>query len=196
METAVEIRMASLADAEEILKIYTPYVTDTAISFEYGVPSLEEFAGRIGRTLEKYPYLAAVEDGRIAGYAYASPFKERAAYGRAVETTVYLRQDCRGRGIGKIIYTALEEVLRKQNILNLNACIGYTDTPDGHLTNASERFHGRMGYKLVGHFTKCGYKFGRWYDMIWMEKLIGEHKKNPEPVISVTKLGDLSGILK
>lgn len=196
MEAAVSIRMASPDDAEEILKIYAPYVTDTAISFEYSVPSLEEFSGRIGRTLEKYPYLAAVENGRIAGYAYASPFKERSAYGWSVETTVYLRQDCRGRGIGKIIYTALEEVLRQQNILNLNACIGYTDTPDGHLTNASEQFHARMGYKLVGHFTKCGYKFGEWYDMIWMEKLIGEHKENPLPVIGVTKLGDLSGILK
>jgi len=196
VETALKIRAAGTQDAEELLKIYTPYVTYTAISFEYNVPSVEEFAGRVGRTLLKYPYLVAVEEGRIAGYAYASAFKERSAYDRSVETTIYLRQDCRGRGLGKILYGALEEVLKKQHILNLNACIGYTDTPDGHLTNASAEFHARMGYRFVGRFTKCGYKFGGWYDMIWMEKLVGQHIAIPEPVIPFPALGDFSGILK
>ncbi len=190
MEAAV-IRMASPGDAEELLKIYAPYVTDTAISFEYNVPSPEEFAGRIAHTLEKYPYLVAVEKGRVNGYAYASPFKERPAYGWAVETTVYLRQDCRGRGLGELLYSALEEALKHQNILNMNACIAFTAAEDERLTNASERFHARMGFQLVGRFSKCGYKFGQWYDMIWMEKLIGEHMENP---LSVTRPGEAGGI--
>lgn len=182
METNIIIRRATKEDAEEILKLYAPYVTDTAITFEYDVPSVQEFAARIDHTLKKYPYLVAVEDHRIIGYAYASPFKERAAYDWAVETTIYLKQDCRGRGVGRKLYLALEEGLRKQNILNLNACIAFTQTEDKHLSNASTFFHTQLGYKKVAHFSKCGYKFETWYDMIWMEKIIGEHSVNPKPV--------------
>ncbi|HBV87168.1 MAG TPA: GNAT family N-acetyltransferase [Desulfosporosinus sp.] len=185
--------MATKEDAEEILEIYAPYVTDTAISFEYHVPSVKEFAERITHIMKKYPYIVAIENNRIIGYAYASAFKERAAYDWAVETTVYLRQDCRGKGVGKKLYLALEEILRKQNILNLNACIAYTSTDNVYLTNASIYFHYQLGYKKVGHFTKCGYKFETWYDMIWMEKMIGEHSFNPKSVISIT---DLHGLLK
>ena len=188
METAITIRMATEADAKDILKIYAPYITDTAISFEYEVPSAEEFAQRIKSTLTKYPYIVALEDGQIIGYAYASAFKPRSAYDWAVETTVYLKQDCRGRGAGKRIYSALEEVLRKQNVLNLNACIAYSPVDDGHLNNASAYFHERLGYKKAAHFSKCGYKFETWYDMIWMEKLIGEHTVTPKPFIPISKL--------
>ncbi len=193
METDIILRMATKEDAEEILEIYAPYVTDTAISFEYHVPSVKEFAERITHIMKKYPYIVAIENNRIIGYAYASAFKERAAYDWAVETTVYLRQDCRGKGVGKKLYLALEEILRKQNILNLNACIAYTSTDNVYLTNASIYFHYQLGYKKVGHFTKCGYKFETWYDMIWMEKMIGEHSFNPKSVISIT---DLHGLLK
>jgi len=193
LETDIILRMATKEDAEEILEIYAPYVTDTAISFEYHVPSVKEFAERITHIMKKYPYIVAIENNRIIGYAYASAFKERAAYDWAVETTVYLRQDCRGKGVGKKLYLALEEILRKQNILNLNACIAYTSTDNVYLTNASIYFHYQLGYKKVGHFTKCGYKFETWYDMIWMEKMIGEHSFNPKSVISIT---DLHGLLK
>lgn len=182
------LRMATKEDAEEILEIYAPYVTDTAITFEYEVPSVQEFAERISNIIKKYPYIVAIENKRIIGYAYASAFKERAAYDWAVETTVYLRQDCRGKGVGKKLYLGLEAILRQQNILNLNACIAYTQTDDGYLTNASASFHNQLGYRKVGHFTKCGYKFGTWYDMIWMEKMIGEHSFNPKPVIPITDL--------
>ncbi|SDI26840.1 GNAT family N-acetyltransferase [Desulfosporosinus hippei] len=191
MESDITWRMATKEDAEEILELYAPYVTDTAITFEYEVPSVQEFAERISNITKKYPYLVAIENKRIIGYAYASAFKERAAYDWAVETSVYLRQDCRGKGVGKKLYLALEEILRQQNILNLNACIAYTTTEDGYLTNGSTYFHNQLGYKKVGHFTKCGYKFNTWYDMIWMEKMIGEHSCNPEPVIPITDLHGL-----
>lgn len=191
MNTNITIRMATKADAKEILDIYAPYVKNTAISFEYDVPSVEEFAERIKNILRKYPYIVAIDSNHIIGYAYVSSFKERAAYDRAVETTVYISQDCRGKGVGKKLYLALEEILKRQNILNLNACIAYSSTENAYLTNASIYFHERLGYKKVAHFTKCGYKFGYWYDMIWMEKIIGEHSANPKPVIPISELHEL-----
>lgn len=188
MSAKAVIRMASETDAEEILKIYAPYVTDTAITFEYEVPSVTEFAHRIQNTLKKYPYLVAIEEDRMIGYAYASAFNERAAYDWAAETTVYLKQDCRGRGVGKMLYFALEDILKRQNILNLNACIAYTPVKDVYLDNTSTAFHQHLGYSKVGHFTKCGYKFGTWYDMIWMEKMLGEHPVTPGPFIPITEV--------
>lgn len=188
MQTDLTIRMATAADAQEILNIYIPYITDTAITFEYDIPSVDEFADRIRMTLTKYPYLAAIVDGRIIGYAYASSFKSRAAYDWAVETTIYLSPECQGKGYGKKLYYALEDLLKKQHIINLNACIAYTSTEDPHLTNASTLFHEHLGYQKVAHFTKCGYKFGTWYDMIWMEKMLGEHPAQPEPVLAITQL--------
>ncbi|MEN6350437.1 MAG: N-acetyltransferase family protein [Syntrophomonas sp.] len=188
MNTNVSIRMATESDAEEILKIYSPYVTDTAITFEYDIPSITEFSRRIKDTLKMYPYIVALEEKCIVGYAYASAFKQRAAYDWAVETTVYLKQDCRGKGLGKKLYLALEDVLERQNILNLNACIAYTSVKDVHLDNTSMVFHQHLGYSKVAHFTKCGYKFGTWYDMIWMEKMLGEHPDKPDPVIPITEI--------
>lgn len=188
METELSIRTAEEADAQELLAIYKPYVENTAITFEYDVPSAAEFSRRIRDTLKKYPYLVALREGRIAGYAYASAFKGRAAYDWAVETTIYLRQDCRGRGLGTKLYAALESALKRQNILNLNACIAYAAGSDPHLDNTSAAFHERLGYARAARFTKCGYKFGTWYDMIWMEKMLGEHKADPAPVIPFSEL--------
>lgn len=177
------IRPAAPEDASALLKIYAPYVERTAITFEYRVPSAEEFALRIRNTLKRYPYLTAEADGVPVGYAYAGPFKERAAYDWAVETTVYVRQDQKRRGVGKALYEALETALRAQGILNLNACIAYPGQEDEHLTRDSAVFHEKLGFQLAGRFHSCGCKFGRWYDMVWMEKLLGPHEENPAPVM-------------
>lgn len=176
------IRVAKIEDAEELLAIYAPYVKNTAISFEYDVPSLEEFQGRMKNILQKYPYLVAERDGEIVGYTYAGAFKQRAAYNWDVETTIYVKQDCRKSGIGRQLYAALEEALSRQNILNLNACIGYPETEDEYLTKNSVQFHEHLGFRMVGEFKKCGYKFNRWYNMVWMEKHIGEHTEHPYSV--------------
>ena len=178
----MEIRAAELSDAGRLLEIYAPYVKNTAITFEYVVPGEEEFRNRIRNVLEKYPYLVAVEDGKILGYAYVSAFKERAAYDWAVETSIYVDQSARRQGIGRSLYDALEKILKEMNILNMNACIGYPKEEDEYLTRASVEFHERMGYRLVGEFHDIGYKFGRWYNMVWMEKMIGEHQEHPESV--------------
>lgn len=188
--SAAVIRIARPQDAPALLEIYAPYVEKTAVSFEYDVPSVEEFRARIEDTLRKYPYLVAEADGKLLGYAYTHAFVGRAAYDHSAETTIYLREDMRGMGLGKRLYKALEDISAAQNIYNLNACIGYPEAEDAHLTMDSIRFHSHMGYRLVGRFHKCGYKFGTWYDMAWMEKIIREHPKNPEPVIPFPKLED------
>ena len=182
MAAAITIRTAALPDAERLLEIYRPYVEETAITFEYDVPTIDEFRGRMTRVLEKYPYLVAERDGTIVGYAYAGPFVGRAAYDWSVETTIYLDRAVRRQGIGKALYTALETVLGAMGILNLNACIGYPEVEDEHLTRNSVEFHAHLGYQWVGQFHNCGYKFGRWYHMVWMEKMLGEHPVQPDPV--------------
>lgn len=178
----IEIRMAVPEDAEALLAIYAPFVTDTAISFEYEVPSVEEFRQRIIIKLEKFPYLVALYDGKPVGYAYASTFIPRPAYDWSVEATVYIKEDYTGLEIGRKLYEKLEELLLEQNIYNVNACIAFVEHEDPYVTNRSMEFHEHMGYHLVGKFTNSGYKFGRWYDMIWMEKILKPHPPNPEPV--------------
>lgn len=185
----IKIQVASRDDALACAVIYGYYTLKTAVSFDYEAMPVYEFAKKIEKTLERYPFLVAKEGNRRIGFAYASPFKERPAYNRAVETTIYLDPDCRGRGAGRLLYTALEEELKKQGVLNLNACIALSPDPDDpYLSDASIRFHERMGYQKVAHFTACGRKFDRWYDMIWMEKMIGEHTDDPPPFIPYGQL--------
>lgn len=184
----IQIRVARIEDAEALLEIYRPYVEKTAISFEYDVPSLAEFKGRMEKTLRKYPYLVAENSKEIIGYTYAGPFVGRAAYDWGIETTIYIKEDMKRLGAGKKLYEALEKILKAQNILNMNACIGYPDIEDEYLNKNSVEFHSHMGFKMVGEFHKCGYKFGRWYNMVWMEKIIGEHKENQLAVIDFSCL--------
>ena len=193
--TSITIRMANPADAQALLNIYAPYVINTAITFEYDVPSVEEFASRIAHSLEKYPYLIAEEGGNILGYAYASPFHDRPAYDWAVETSIYVDQNIKHRGIGRKLHDALESTLREQGILNMNACIAYPPEEDEHLDKNSVEFHAHMGYRLVGEFYKCGYKFNRWYNMVWMEKQIGEHTGRPAPVVLFPEIRDKFEVL-
>lgn len=185
---AINIRVASPDDAAALLGVYAPYVERTAISFETEVPSVEEFRARIEGTIKKYPYLAAEREGRIVGYALTKPFVGRAAYDHAAEMTIYLSDDARGLGLGRRLYAALEELSRAQNIYDLYACIGWTDQEDEHLTNHSAAFHARLGFRLCGAFRRCGYKFGRWYDMIWMGKVLSERPEAPPPVAPFPEL--------
>lgn len=189
MQENIRIRTAVPEDAPALVEIYRPYVENTAITFEYETPSPQEFQARIQNTLARYPYLVAEGENRERlGYAYTGPFVGRAAYGWAAEVSIYLAEDQRKRGLGRRLYQAIEAVSRAQHILNLNACIGYPETEDEYLTQNSVKFHAHLGYRQVGMFYKCGYKFGRWYHMVWMEKLLGEHPAVPEPVIPFREL--------
>ena len=171
----ISIRFAKPEDAKELLKIYAYYVTDTAISFETEVPSEEEFKLRIEEVLKSYPFIVACKDDKILGYAYLHSFVGRKAYELSAETTIYLNPDKKKMGIGKKLYSVLEDIAKAQNITNLYSCIGYVDKEDEYLNNNSVQFHEHIGFRMVGKFENCGHKFGRWYHMVWMEKIIGEH---------------------
>ena len=172
---SVMIRDVRLEDAKRLAEIYAYYVKNTAITFEYDSPSVSEFQSRIQKITQKYPYLVIEKEGMVVGYAYANAFVGRAAYDWSCELSVYLDPSVRKCGFGRKIYEALEERLKEMGIVNLYACIGYTDKEDEYLTKNSAQFHEHLGFETVGRFHQCGYKFGRWYDMIWMEKIIGEH---------------------
>ena len=170
------IRSAAGEDAGRLLEIYAYYVQNTAITFEYDVPSLEELRERIIRTQKRYPYLVLEDQGVIRGYAYAGVFKDRAAYSRSCELSIYLDRNARGRGCGRMLYEALEAELGRMGMVNLYACIADPIAEDEYLTKNSEQFHAHLGFRKVGEFHKCAYKFHRWYNMIWMEKFIGAHE--------------------
>lgn len=184
----ITVRNASMTDAERILEIYSYYVQNTAISFEYEPPLLDEFKERMERIMRHYPYLVILKDGHIEGYACARAFVGRSAYDWSCETTIYIDHNSQHCGMGRIIYEALEARLRDMCILNLYACIGYPTNNDKYLTTNSADFHAHLGFVKVGEFHKCGYKFGRWYDMIWMEKIIGEHCYDQKPVICYSEI--------
>lgn len=180
---AVWIREVTPKDAAALVEIYAPYVRETAVTFEYDVPSVAAFSGRIEWVLEKFPYLVAENDGEIVGYAYAGAFHPRAAYQWCAEMSVYVKQNARRMGVGRMLYDAMEAILRMQRLTNVEACIAVPSAPDAHLTMDSVRFHEKMGYRMVGTFHQCGYKFDTWYDMVWMEKHIGEHTHPQPPVL-------------
>jgi sortase and related acyltransferases len=173
----MSIRTVRPEDAKGLLDIYAYYVEETAISFETEVPSVEEFKIRIEEILKSYPYIVACDNDELLGYAYLHPFVGRKAYELSAETTIYLNPVKKKMGIGKKLYSVLEDIAKAQNITNLYSCIGYVDVEDEYLNNNSVEFHEHMGYRMVGKFENCGHKFDRWYHMVWMEKIIGEHKE-------------------
>ena len=188
----IRIRPAEERDIPAMLAVYAPYVKETAVSFEYAVPSPEEFRARLARVQGFYPWLVAEQEGRVLGYAYASRFHPRAAYDWSVEVSIYLGRQERGRGLGRQLYEALEAMLRAQNVLSAYACIALAEAPDEYLDHASIRFHERMGYRLTGTFPNCGYKFGRWYGMVWMEKRLvpadAPESLHPAPVVAFSSV--------
>ena len=184
MPNNIFIRPAFPADAAALLDIYAPYILRTAVTYEYEIPTEAEFAARIARVLEQHPYLVARIGDEAVGYAYASPMSPRPAYAWAAETSIYVRTDRRRAGVGRALYQELERALAAQNIRNLYAAIAWPPTEDDpYLTRDSVKFHSRLGYVETGHFHACGCKFGRWYDLVWMEKHIGPHPDDQPPVL-------------
>ena len=157
------LRIATLADVPAILEIYAPYIRTSTATFEYEVPSPVEFTRRFEAITAQYPWLVWEEDGEILGYAYASAPYTRAAFAWCAESTVYLKPQARGKGIAAKLYAALEWILKKQGYQVLYALVTEENT-------ASVRFHEKCGYRLSVTFPACGYKFGRWLGLCWMEK--------------------------
>ena len=166
----IKIRMATVDDAENLLNIYAPYVLNTAVSFEYEVPALADFKHRISKTLESYPYLVAEQNGKILGYAYAARYYERKACDFSVEASIYVKSDCRKSGIGRMLYSELEKRLINMGIVSMYARIARAEHDDEYVNSDSIEFHKKMGFSFAGELHMCGYKFGRWYSLVCMEK--------------------------
>ena len=159
----MSIRMANLQDVPRILEIYSPYVENTAISFEYTVPTLEVFTERFLKITVQFPWLVWEENGIVLGYAYGSLPFERAAYQWNASASIYLCPEACGKGIGKQLYAALEQLLKEQGYRKVYAVITTAN-------EASVAFHRAVGYRHTATMPDCGYKFGQWYGTIWMEK--------------------------
>lgn len=172
-----KIRMATPKDALDILELYQPYIKNTAITFEYDVPTLQEMEERIKKVLQKFPYLVVYQGEFLLGYAYASHLQPRAAYQYSAEVSIYIHESNRSCGLGSKLYDVLEAILKRQNIKNIYACITYPN-------ESSIAFHEKRGYQINGHFHQCGYKLNQWWDMVWMEKYIEKHHV-PNDFISI-----------
>ena len=168
----LKIRDAQIEDAARLVEIYSPYVLDTAVSFECTAPSVEEFADRIKNIKTKFPYRVCEKDGKIIGYVYASSYSSRAAYDWTVSTSIYVDKDCRRNGAGALLYKELEKRLKEKGIINLLAGVAFCENEDEYLTHDSQKFHLKMGYSEVAHMKGVGKKFERWYDIKWFQKKI------------------------
>ena len=171
------IRIATEADVPAILAIYAPYVTETTITFEYTVPTMEEFLARFRTITQDFPWLVWEENGEILGYAYACRPFERTAYSWCAEPSIYLKSSVHGYGIGRKLYRALEELLKAMGYRVLLALITGENT-------GSLAFHEKLGYAFAGELKDCGYKLGRWLSVFWMEKNL---KIVQSPVVFPTK---------
>ena len=169
-----EIRLATEADAEALLAIYTPIVLKTAISFELEPPSVEEFQNRIRSTLTRTPWLVCEIEGDVAGYAYAGPLRARAAYQWSVEVTVYVHSDYRRHGVGSAVYTSLFECLRLQGFMNAYGGIALPNP-------GSVSLHERMGFVHIGTYHNVGYKLGGWHDVGWWQLELTSPTDAPTP---------------
>lgn len=174
----VLMRMATPEDAKAILAIYKYYITDTVVTFEFDVPTVEEFQERMRNIQKQFPWMVCEEDGVIIGYAYASKQRERAAYQWNAELSVYFAHDHQGRGLGTRAYRTLLEILTYQGYATAYGCITIPN-------EKSIALHERFGFYEIGVFPKTGYKAGKWLDVIWLGKQLAEYSENPKPPVSI-----------
>jgi phosphinothricin acetyltransferase len=180
------IRVANVADAEALLAIYQPHVLDSAVSFEIVPPDARQFAQRITRTLERYPWLVCQADGEVLGYAYGSTHRERPAYQWSVEVSAYVKSGNSRSGIGRRLYNALFEILVRQGFFSAFAGVTLPN-------EASVRFHEALGFQPLGVFHNIGFKHGRWHDVAWFERpLQPRHTPDGPPVPFAAIAGTLT----
>ena len=172
MDKEIIIREIQIGDATRLAEIYSYYVINTAVSFEYESPTADEFVRRIRNTTEKYPYLVCEVEGKVVGYAYAGAYSSRKAYDWTATTSIYIDKECRRQGIGSLLYDELEKRLKDWGIVNLLAGVASCEEEDEYLSNDSSRFHISKGYVQVAHMKAVGKKFDRWYDLLWFQKRI------------------------
>lgn len=174
------IRLATVKDADAILAIYAPYIA-TPVTFEETVPSTQAFRERVANVLAFYPFLVAELDGEIAGYAYAHPLRERQAYQWNAELSIYLKPDVQGHGLGTKLYSTLIELLRVMGIKAVYGVVTAPNIPSRHL-------HLNLGFERLMDQKNAGYTCGKWHDMRWFVKYIGEFNDAPTPPVAFPDL--------
>jgi L-amino acid N-acyltransferase YncA len=175
------LRLATPKDAMGILEIYSPYILNTSFTFETEVPSVEEFGERIKTYLTNWPWLVCEIGGKIAGYAYATKYRERTAYQWSVESSIYIHDDFQKKGIGKALYTSLFEILKKQGFNNVYAVINLPN-------EKSVTFHESCGFTYFATYEKVGYKSGKWKNVGWWRLIVNDFGDEPAVPVKFTEL--------
>ena len=189
--SSITIRMATLEDAEDILKIYEPYILNTVISFEYEKVPLPKFKERMEKIMLQFPWLVIHIDGKMAGYAYCSPHLERAAFAWDCECTVYLAEEYQHRGIATTLYQILFELVKQQGYYNIYALICDSN-------RSSISLHKKHGFREVGTYYNTAYKLGEWRNLMVLEKHLRNYSDKPEDVKSIHELkqSEITRIIK
>jgi phosphinothricin acetyltransferase len=181
MQKEYILRPITLDDAKATRSIYGYYVENTIVSFEYEVPTPEEWLKKIQYITEKYPWIICEHKGQVIGYAYGSVHRARTAYSWSAESTIYVQEGYHGRGIGKMLYAVLFELLRLQGYVNVYAGVGLPN-------EKSERAHEAAGFHVLGVFCKIGYKFGAWHDTKWYQLHLVDNPTPAPTIISTEEL--------
>lgn len=181
---STRLRLARSADGADLARIYRPVVTDSATSFEVEPPSGARMASRVETTLPTWPWLVATSDAGVVGYAYAGAHRPRPAYRWATETSVYVAETARGRGVGRQLCDALLELLGLQGY---RVAIALVTLP----SPASVGLHEALGFRHAGTLSRVGHKFDRWHDVGWWQRGlgIGDPTTRPEEIRSLDDLG-------
>lgn len=175
------IRMATLEDAVHLLEIYAPFIQNTSITFEYAVPTIEEFTKRIQNVIAFYPWLIYEEEGKVLGYAYATPYGVREAYKWSTTLSIYLVPEAEGKGIAQYLYEVLLILLKEQGIYKTYAIVTLPNFK-------SEKFHQKMGFKKVGTFENIGYKLGKWKNVCYLQYDLEKCEGKPQDPIALKNL--------
>lgn len=183
MSKQISIRLIRETDAEAALAVYRPYVLNSVITFDYEVPSVEEFSEKIRTITAEYPWLVCEYEGKIAGYAYGSRHRSKAAYQWSPESTIYVAEEFHGTGIARILYKTVFEILLLQRFVNVFAGVTLPNP-------ASENFHRSLGFTEIGVFRNIGYKLGKWNDVRWFQLLLSEWKTEPAEPLMIGAVAD------
>jgi len=182
------IRLIKPEDCGKVLDVYRPYVEETAYTFEYEVPTIEDFSKKIEKITAQYPWLVCEYNGEIVGYAYGSTHRERIAYQWSVESTIYMNRQYHRKGIARILYDTLFKILREQGYFSVYAGVLATN-------NESVQFHKAVGFEEIGLFKNIGYKLEEWHTNLWLQYFLQEHIAAPPVLKTISSLAG-TGFLK
>ncbi|ONI42035.1 hypothetical protein AN639_02695 [Candidatus Epulonipiscium fishelsonii] len=180
------IRFIEKRDIEQVLNIYKYYIINTSFSFEYAVPTIEEFTARVNNISSKYTYLVAVEGGeganeKVVGFAYLTEFAVREAFKWSATCSVYIEKDCRGKGIGKRLYEELCSFAKQQNLYHIYALITYPN-------DESEKFHQKMGFVKIATLPNIGFKLEEWHGLMYYKYEVQPIEETPKPFLTINNI--------